>query len=258
MPSASPKYGWIHVADWLPAFLGLTLAASVALVITVWAQEPGFIVAASLCLTVAVWPLCGFILSWAKKDTDAWYRGLVEAAVKTGEEKILDVGCGLGRSTVAVAKALRNGTVIGVDVYSRRALWGNSLLQASRNATIEGVEDRTFFRFGDASSLPFDAQQFDVVVAAYVTHELRREQARVAMVQEVFRVLRSGGRFVSGEIPRSHSTFKRYLWFGFWFLPLAHLEDLRRAAGFVHIRVNQAGRPVIITATKPRIIGPTH
>ncbi len=246
-----PKYGWVHVIDWFPSFLALAVGSLVLLSYADARGETILAVFSVLGLVASFWPLSGYLLSWAKKETDIWYRELVSKAVLNGNEHVLDVGCGLARSTVALAKAATKGIIVGVDVFSKRSLWGNSLEQASRNAEIEGVADRTSFKYGGAVSLPFEDDRFDVVVAAYVTHELRQDRARLAMMSEALRVLKPGGRFVAGEIPRSSETFLRYLWFGFWFLPLDYLVKLRQRAGFSNIEVSRLGRPVVICAAKP-------
>lgn len=245
-----PRYGWVHVADWLPCFLVLAAGCLAALIFAIGEGNVVLIAVSLIGLVASYWPLSGYVFSWVRKDTGLWYQMLVSEAVKSGEERVLDVGCGLGRSTVALAKALRGGRVTGVDVYSKRSLWGNSIEQARLNAEIEAVSDRVVFTRGDVAALPFGDEEFDVVVAAYVTHELRNDDARMAMMKETFRVLRPGGKFVAGEIPRSLGVFKRYLWFGLWFLSLGQLVDLRRRVGFSDIKVVDLGMPVLVVAVK--------
>lgn len=42
-----------------------------------------------------------------------------------GDERVLDVGCGLGKMTVGVAKYLTTGMVIGVDIWDKMEILGN-------------------------------------------------------------------------------------------------------------------------------------
>lgn len=54
------------------------------------------------------------IMQWRVGQSETWrLPGILKLR---GDEKVLDVGCGLGRMTIAVAKQLRKGKVIGIDI----------------------------------------------------------------------------------------------------------------------------------------------
>jgi predicted O-methyltransferase YrrM len=61
--------------------------------------------------------------------------------------RIADIGCGLGWSTIALARAYPEATVVGIDIDEP------SILRARRNAAEAGVETRVEFRAGDATML---------------------------------------------------------------------------------------------------------
>ena len=111
-----------------------------------------------------------------------------------GDEKVLDVGCGRGLLTVAVASRLSSGSVVGVDVWHRGAVTGNRADSVLENATIEGVRHRVAVKEGDARELPFADGAFDAVVSNFVVHELKNRADRERMMREVARVLKPGGR----------------------------------------------------------------
>ena len=81
--------------------------------------------------------------------------------------RILDVGCGLGWSTIAFASAYPEATVVGVD------LDGPSIERARQNAQTEGVGDRITFEHGDAGDAKH-AGQFDAVFILEALHDLSR------------------------------------------------------------------------------------
>jgi SAM-dependent methyltransferase len=75
-----------------------------------------------------------------------------------GNEYVLDVGCGLGRMSIAIAKRLKDGKVIGIDIWDKKELWSNSPDKAYANAEIEGVREKVEFKYGNVLEIPFLGQ----------------------------------------------------------------------------------------------------
>ena len=67
---------------------------------------------------------------------------LLDSLALRGDERVLDVGCGRGLLAIGAAKRLKNGKVIGIDVFNPFDLSGNSPEAAKANAKIEGVADK--------------------------------------------------------------------------------------------------------------------
>lgn len=111
-----------------------------------------------------------------------------------GDETVLDVGCGKGLLLVGVARRLKTGKAIGVDVWLPHALTGNRPESVLENVEIAGVSDRVELKQGDARELPFGNESFDVVVSNFVLHEMNSLADRRRMLQEIARVLRPAGR----------------------------------------------------------------
>ena len=64
------------------------------------------------------------------------------------------------------------------------------------NARIEGVADRAEFRTGNVLAIPFDDESFDVVTSVSVINNLHNDEDKLKALEEIHRVLRSGGKFL--------------------------------------------------------------
>lgn len=106
---------------------------------------------------------------------------LVEAAQITPGLEVLDVGCGTGGFSRAIAGSA-SARVTGYD-YSQRFIEFAKRLASPDAGTVEWV-------VGDAEQLPFESSLFDRVLLSLVLHQLVRPLLAVA---EAFRVVRCGG-----------------------------------------------------------------
>jgi SAM-dependent methyltransferase len=95
-----------------------------------------------------------------------------------GDERVLDVGTGVGGVALAIAPLVRE--VVGVDVSEER-------LRHAREAAPANVA----FQQADATKLPFEWAEFDLTCCSRTLHHLRRPEIAVA---ELARVTRRGGR----------------------------------------------------------------
>lgn len=115
-----------------------------------------------------------------------------------GKGKVLDIGCGNGPLTIAIAKAYPMAHVTGVDSWG--ASWEYSKAICERNASIEGVAKAVTFQRASAAALPFDDDSFDVVVSNLVFHEVREVRDKRLLLKEALRVLKKGGTFVFQDL----------------------------------------------------------
>jgi SAM-dependent methyltransferase len=106
---------------------------------------------------------------------------LVEAAEVLPGERVLDVACGSGNTSLAAAR--RWADVTGIDLSP------NLLEAARRRFEVEGFPAR--FLEGDAERLPFTGAAFDVVLSSFGAI-FAPDQERTAA--ELMRVCRPGGR----------------------------------------------------------------
>lgn len=118
----------------------------------------------------------------------------------TGQERVLDVGCGRGLMMIGSAKRLTTGKATGVDSWQAEDLTGNHPGAALENARREGVFERVDVRTGDMRRLPFEDAVFDVVVSRAAIHNLNELTDRAQAISEIARVLRPGGELLIEDI----------------------------------------------------------
>jgi trans-aconitate 2-methyltransferase len=138
----------------------------------------------------AVWrALTVSVTDWDGRDygqVSGLQRAMVQEAmaglVLAKQERVLDVGCGDGFLTFAVAGMVPDGCAVGVDA-SRRMI---EAAHAGGAATQSGP----WFVVADARRLPF-AEYFDVVVSFNALHWVPEQRQALA---EIASVVRPGGR----------------------------------------------------------------
>ncbi|WP_232491477.1 class I SAM-dependent methyltransferase [Novosphingobium kaempferiae] len=107
-------------------------------------------------------------------------------------KRILDLGCAVGASTVAVASHFPDAEVVAVDV-------GGAMLRYA-HARAEHLGERVHFVQADAEKTPFEDESFDVVYSCVLLHETSNAAAR-NIFRECHRLLRPGGVMIHNEVP---------------------------------------------------------
>ncbi len=85
---------------------------------------------------------------------------LLEVARLSGTDRVLDVGCGCGVTTLTAGSVVPSGSAVGVDISAPM------LEVASRRATKATLSNVSFVE-GDAQTHPFSAGEFDVVISRF-------------------------------------------------------------------------------------------
>jgi len=117
-----------------------------------------------------------------------------------GDERVLDVGCGLGLFLIGAAKRLSTGRAVGIDKWQQEDLSGNNAAGTLNNAMIEGVADKVEVHTGDARKLPFGDASFNVVLSSSALHNIYNAGERQTAVREIARVLEPGGRVLIVDV----------------------------------------------------------
>src|SRR5947209_18182670 len=107
-----------------------------------------------------------------------------------GDERILDLGSGLGQFTRMMARAVPDGHVVGIE-YSEE-----QLATARRLAADDGEATLAEFRAGDALNLEIEWEMFDV---AHTRFLLEHVPDPLRVVTSMVRAVRPGGRIVLAD-----------------------------------------------------------
>lgn len=141
------------------------------------------------------------MLGYEEQTLDSLPPGAVESFAGTGNphsmgkllsgQTVLDIGCGAGFDTlIAAGEVGPQGRVIGVDMTP-------AMLEKAREVVASLGLSNVEFRQGLAEKLPVDSESIDVVISNGVINLC---PDKMAVMREVYRVLRPGGRFQIGDI----------------------------------------------------------
>ncbi len=122
-----------------------------------------------------------------------------------GQGQALDIGCGNGPLTVALARRFPQAVVAGVDFWGES--WEYSQSVCETNAACEGVAERVSFVKASAAALPFVDDSFAAVVSNLCFHEVRDARDKREVLREALRVLRPGGAFAFQDLFRSKGAY---------------------------------------------------
>jgi demethylmenaquinone methyltransferase/2-methoxy-6-polyprenyl-1,4-benzoquinol methylase len=141
-----------------------------------------------------------------------WKRRLVRLSGARSGVRALDVCCGTGDVSFALAQA--GAETVGIDFSA-------AMLEVARRrlcARDKGPAPLQFLR-GDALNLPFPDQSFDVVTISY---GLRNLSDLNAGLRELRRVLRPGGRLLILDFGKPDWAPWRWIYFQYlrWCVPI--------------------------------------
>jgi trans-aconitate 2-methyltransferase len=112
---------------------------------------------------------------------ERWARELIPLLELRPDDRVLDIGCGDGRVTAAIAALVPQGSVLGVDSSA------DMIAHASQMSC--GVANLAFER-RDALALGFD-RKFTAIFSNAVLHWIRDQEC---VVNQIARALRPSGR----------------------------------------------------------------
>lgn len=173
----------------------------VALLSSIFGQIPKIIVGVLFGLAATYLLGMGCFMLYGSKVMKLKDREkLLNLVQWSGDELVLDVGCGRGLMLVGAAKRLNFGKAIGIDLWYEHDQANNSSAAALSNAAIEGVAARVEVKTADMRQLPFPENHFDVVVSSWAVHNLEAEKDRKKALDEIIRVLKPNGMVVLSDI----------------------------------------------------------
>ncbi len=163
-----------------------------------------------------------------------WLAALphVTARLDQPGSRVLDLGCGTGRSTMAIARAHPATQVVGVDLDAA------SIEEARAAAAAAGLDDRVTFIVADAAQVRLPGAQFTLVTVFEALHDMGDPIGALRIARDA---LEPGGAcYVTDELVadefESEATVVERLQYGFSVLhclPATLAEDPVLAHGTV-------------------------
>ncbi len=177
-------------------------------------------------------------------------KELAQQANIQASDRVLDAGCGVGGSSIYLAKNI-GCQAVGVTLSQQQAD------EAKANASRENVAHLVDFHQKDYTNTGFQANSFDVVwgIECHLT-----ESTKETFVKEAQRVLKNGGRLIIGEYfktsenlnEKQHKTLQKWLNYEAIadMVTLEKYKEWLEDNGFTNIRVTDVTKEITPSAKK--------
>src|SRR5690606_6568840 len=119
-----------------------------------------------------------------------------------GNEHLLDLCCGTGKSTLACLEQLPDGTVVAVDNSAE-------MLTIAENKLSILYPDKISFKLNDAMQLDFPEQTFDAIFMAY---GIRNMPDYERCVKNLFKILKPRGIICFHEYSLAENFYAKPYW----------------------------------------------
>ncbi|HEX4350400.1 MAG TPA: class I SAM-dependent methyltransferase, partial [Verrucomicrobiae bacterium] len=129
----------------------------------------------------------------------SWARELIAKLKLRGDEHVLDVGCGDGKVTAEIARAVLRGRVLGVDASAEMIAFAKKTFSAAKNPNLK-------FQICDAREVESNAASFNLVFSNAALHWVDDHEK---ILRGAATVLKSGGQLVvsCGGKGNAHDVF---------------------------------------------------
>lgn len=201
-------FGWtgpLMSASWMLALAFATAALGLQLAYPAW-WPLWFVVA---LLAINFWLGGDYLKTFSRTDCAA--LPMVDL-VRSREDRVLDVGCGAGRTALAVGRVLGNGSVTCLDRFNAAYIRGGGRELLLRNLELAGLRERSAIVEGNICAMAFADGVFDAAVSAHAIDHLG--SGTEEGLREVHRVLKPRGRFLMIVAVREWRTFGLSALFG--------------------------------------------
>jgi hypothetical protein len=180
------SYGWMNLF-WVYFAIALLAAWLVYLI------HPGLMWLSFLLLLLSFQFFAGYVNIRRSKKNEYLTLPFVDMGTNA-RSLVLDAGCGGGRTTIALGRALKNVNIAALDRFDSNYIQDGGRGILEKNLAIAGMTERTQVAKGDITALQFPENHFDAAISSYMMDHLGNY--KLAALHEINRVLKPGGRFL--------------------------------------------------------------
>lgn len=208
-------YSWVWSYGHLVAATLFAISTAIASVAgaSPWLYAPS--------AAIALWAFAGFLIARLLLRVNDPLRLPTSQFLPRGAGRVLDLGCGSGRTSIMVGTARSNANITGLDNFSADYIAGHGTDKTLRNFAVAGIEGRADIQTGNMLDLPFENETFDAAVSSYAIDHLEPSDISVALA-ETRRVLQPNGDLLLMVIVPN-------IWTAIAFTPLVYLRLARRS-----------------------------
>jgi 2-polyprenyl-3-methyl-5-hydroxy-6-metoxy-1,4-benzoquinol methylase len=194
------KAGWS--IGWLNGFWVMSVLF-LAAAVHVYLSFPNLVFLAFLLFLLSVNFFVGNLVIHSPENTTYLILPWVNL-FNDGSTRILDAGCGAGRTTVALSK-IYSGKITAIDTFDSNYIdgGGNTLLE--KNLKLVGISDQVEIVQGDITSTNFQEATFDAVVSSYMIDHLGDQKFNA--LREINRILKPKGRMLMIVLTPTRTSF---------------------------------------------------
>lgn len=176
--------------------------------------------------------LSGRMMTWAmNRANNAMYKGIVKELDIQDNPRILDVGFGNGYLEKLIIKK-GNCTMEGIDI-------SQDMVKKATSMNHKYVESGNMkFKLGNCCSMDYKEDSFDVVITMNTIYFW--EDTKKGM-SEIYRVLKSGGKFYNAVITKEKLDSIFYTKSGFKKFKNEEYIKIGREVGFVNVEIKPLG-----------------
>lgn len=183
-------FGWTY--GWMNMFW---LIGTVFLMATVWVYfyDPALVWLSLILFLISLNLFVGNYMLRTSKKNEYMTLPFVDL-FRTNSDLILDAGCGSGRTTLELAKVMKNGKIVSYDRFDSDYIENGGQTLLERNLKIAGFQDKVEIKKGDITEISYNSETFDSAISSYMMDHLGKY--KLDGLKEINRVLKPGGKFL--------------------------------------------------------------
>jgi len=194
-------FGWSF--GWMNLFW---ITACVFLIAAVWVYvfNPHLLWISFILFLISLNLWAGNFMVRASKSLDYMTLPYVDL-IAPGARKVLDAGCGSGRTSLALSNVYSSGTITALDRFDSDYIDGGGKDLLVRNLKIAGISDKVEICQGDITVMEFNDNSFDAAISSFMIDHLGKY--KLDALREIYRVLKPGCRFLLIVFVPNAATF---------------------------------------------------